>query len=77
LLCTDGDPIDFDLSGVRFMDKSGWAATGAAADVVRRAGVDARVVNPSPAVRRLTELLLATHPSGGRNGPVPPLAPVA
>ena len=77
LLSEDGDPIDFDLGAVGFVDKSGWAAICAAADVARRAGVEARVVNPSRAVRRLTDLLKAAHPSGGRQQQVPRLAPVA
>lgn len=77
LLSEDGDPVDFDLGAVRFVDKSGWAAICAAGDVVRRAGVEARVVNPSRAVRRLTDLLKAAHPSRACQPEVPRLAPVA
>jgi anti-anti-sigma factor len=77
LLSADGDPVDFDLSGVSFMDRSGWASICAASDTAQRAGVDVRVLNPSRAVTNLTELLMAAHPSRGRQGQVPPLAPVA
>jgi anti-anti-sigma factor len=77
LLSTDGDPVDFHLAGVSFMDKAGWAAICSASDKARRAGLEARVVNPSQAVLRLTDLLKAAHPSRGRHAGTPQLGPVA
>ena len=78
LLRTSGQPVDFDLRRVTFVDRAGWAAICAAADTVREVGTEARVVNPSRPVRRLTDLLSSMHPSRGRpKAGVPHLAPVA
>jgi anti-anti-sigma regulatory factor len=71
------DPVDFDLAGVTFMDKAGWAAICSASGMARRAGVNARVVNPSPSVMRLTDLLRAAHRSRGRNAGPSQRVPVA
>lgn len=60
LLSTFGEPVDFDLSRVSFVDRAGWAAVCAAAESVRASGVAARIVNPSPEVKRLTDLLAVT-----------------
>jgi len=78
LLRSGGHPVDFDLGRVDFVDRAGWAAICAAADTVREVGTEARVVNPSRAVKRLTDLLSAAHPSRGYHKRVAPhLAPVA
>ena len=51
------DAVDFDLAGVTFIDNGGWSALCRAAVSLRVAGVAARIINPSPAVRRLTEVI--------------------
>jgi anti-anti-sigma regulatory factor len=57
-LATSGnDPVDFDLSGVTFIDRAGWLAVSTAAAMLQAAGAAARIINPSPAVRRLTDLM--------------------
>ncbi len=75
--------VDFDLGGVTFADSSGWASVRAAARILEEAGLVARIVNPSPAVRKVTGLL-ARHPEGrrapGARGPLwtwPALPPAA
>lgn len=60
LVSTFGEPVDFDLSRVGFVDRAGWAAVCAAAEIVRASGGAARIVNPSPEVKRLTDLLAMT-----------------
>jgi anti-anti-sigma regulatory factor len=60
LVSTFGEPVDFDLSRVSFVDRAGWAAVCRAAEIVRATGVVARIVNPSPEVKRLTDLLAMT-----------------
>ena len=78
ILRTNGQPVDFDLGRVTFVDRAGFAAICAAADTVRAVGTEARVVNPSRPVRRLTDLLSSMHPSRHHPKPrVPHLAPVA
>lgn len=76
LLCTRGDSVDFDLSGVTFVDRGGWGAVCAAQDLARSGGLAARVVSPSPAVRRLTELL-RNSTQADLTPPTARLAPVA
>jgi anti-anti-sigma factor len=58
LALSDGD-VDFDLSRVSFIDCSGWVETQKAAAAVRAEDRRVRIVNPSPAVRHLTEALAA------------------
>lgn len=65
LLSTFGEPVDFDLSRVSFVDRAGWAAIFSATEIVRASGVVARIVNPSTEVKRLTDLLAMT---GGARG---------
>lgn len=60
LLSTFGEPVDFDLGRVSFVDRAGWAAVCRAAEIVKASGVVARIVNPSPEVKRLTDLLAMT-----------------
>jgi anti-anti-sigma regulatory factor len=64
LVC-QGKSVDFDLSGITFADSAGWAGVRGAARVLEEAGLVARIVNPSPPVRKLTALL-ARHPSAAR-----------
>jgi anti-anti-sigma factor len=47
--------VDLDLGGVTFMDRQGWANVCAAAQALKAAGIPVRIVNPSSAVRRLTD----------------------
>lgn len=56
-----GKPVEFDLSGVTFIDPSGWGGVTQAIDALERAGVAARVVHPSEPVKRLRSLL--AHPA--------------
>jgi anti-anti-sigma factor len=56
----EGD-IDFDLRGVRFIDSAGWAGVQAAAGAARTAGRSARIINPSPPVRHLTDAIARSH----------------
>lgn len=78
LLRTIGDPVDFDLSQVSFVDRSGWGAVCAAAELLRAAGVAVRIVNPSYSVRRVTELLARTGRTRRQlQGQTTHLAPVA
>jgi anti-anti-sigma factor len=49
--------VDFDLSGVTFVDGGGWSAICATVSALRSQGLRARIVNPSPVVRRFTSLL--------------------
>ncbi|HEX4862749.1 MAG TPA: STAS domain-containing protein [Acidimicrobiales bacterium] len=65
LLSTFGAPVDFDLSQVSFMDRAGWAAVCAAAEIVRGTGARARIVNPSPEVKRLTDLAMTAGDRAG------------
>jgi anti-anti-sigma factor len=60
LACQEG-AIDFDLGGVTFIDSSGWAAVQEAARTAR-----GRIVNPSPRVRQLTDLMARTRTPGRR-----------
>jgi anti-anti-sigma regulatory factor len=61
----EGD-IDFDLSGVRFIDSAGWAGVQAASGAARTAGRSARIINPSPPVRHLTDAIARSHAQPGR-----------
>lgn len=54
LACRDGK-VDFDLSGLGFIDSSGWTAVQDAARTAR-----GRIVNPSAPVKRVTELMART-----------------
>ncbi len=47
--------VDLNLGGVTFIDSRGWARVRATADAVKAAGSPVRIVNPSLAVRRLTD----------------------
>jgi anti-anti-sigma factor len=47
--------VDVDLGGVTFIDSRGWASVRAAAGSVNAAGSHVRIINPSLAVRRLTD----------------------
>ena len=49
--------VDFDLSGVSFIDPSGWDGVAEALGLLKRAGLPARVVRPSASVLRLQALL--------------------
>lgn len=71
-LAARGGDVDFDVSGVRFMDVSGWTALRAATSVARSLGCSARIVNPSPSVRHLTDVLTRS-----RTGRTPIRRPVA
>ena len=67
-----GGGIDFDLSGVRFIDTAGWANVLAVSDAAKTSGNSARVVNPSSSVRHLTDLLARSHgPRSTPSRPVP------
>lgn len=72
MLSKVGGGIDFDLSGVRFIDTAGWASVRAASDAAKASGNSARVVNPSSSVRHLTDLLAGSHvPRRVPSRPVP------
>jgi anti-anti-sigma factor len=72
MLSKRGGDIDFDLSGVRFIDTAGWAGVVAALDAAKAFGISARVVNPSSSVRYLTDLVARSHgPRGAPSRPVP------
>jgi anti-anti-sigma factor len=60
LSLSEGD-VDFDLSRVSFIDCSGWVEIQRAAAAVGAEERRVRIVNPSRAVRRLTEALAATR----------------
>lgn len=51
--------VDLDLSRVTFIDSSGWDGVTGAVDILRQAGISARVVNGSQPVKRLQSLLAA------------------
>jgi anti-anti-sigma factor len=55
LLTSCPGEVDVDLGGVTFIDSRGWASVRAAADAVTAGGSRVRIVNPSLAVRRLTD----------------------
>lgn len=57
ILAPLGKGVHLDLSGVTFIDPSGWDGVTAAVESLNRAGVPARVVHPSEQVRRLQALL--------------------
>jgi anti-anti-sigma regulatory factor len=65
LLSAAHSRVDFDLAEVRFIDTAGWASLCAAQDDLERSGVPARILNPSRAVRHLTELI-ARNPTTAR-----------
>ncbi len=70
--------IDLDLSGVRFIDTAGWASVQAAAGAAEASGSAARIINPSPSVRHLTDVMRRSRAS--RTAPrrrVPVVASVA
>jgi anti-anti-sigma factor len=60
-LATRRGDIDFDLSGVRFIDTAGWACVRAASNAATTSGKSARIVNPSPTVRHLTDVMARSH----------------
>lgn len=49
------EDVDIDLRGVTFIDSSGWMAVRSAAASLNSLTRTARIVNPSPSVRHLTE----------------------
>lgn len=63
--------IDFDLSAVRFIDAAGWAGVLAASVAAKASGRSARIINPSPAVRRLTDAIACNHARRPAPGAVP------
>jgi anti-anti-sigma factor len=64
--------VDFDLSRVRFIDTAGWASVRAASDAAKASGKSARIVNPSPSVRHLTDVIARSHsPRSAMTRPVP------
>lgn len=69
------DNVDFDVSHVTFMDGRGWAGVRAAARAVEASGCTARIVNPSPAVKRLTDAVARSR--AAYLTAVPGLAPAA
>jgi len=64
--------VDLNLGGVTFMDSGGWASVRSVAHALEAAGSPVRIVNPSLAVRRLTESMARAGPShrgrGRRSG---------
>lgn len=56
-----GGDVDFDLRGVVFIDTAGWASVRAAADAAKASGRRARIINPSPTVRHLTDVIARSH----------------
>jgi anti-anti-sigma factor len=58
LALSEGD-VDVDLSRVTFIDSSGWVEIRKATAAVQGGGRRVRIVNPSRAVRRLTDALAA------------------
>jgi anti-anti-sigma factor len=60
LALSDGD-VDFDLSRVSFIDSSGWVEIRKVTGKVETGDRRVRIVNPSRAVRRLTDALAATR----------------
>jgi anti-anti-sigma factor len=69
------DAVDFDLAGVTFIDNGGWSAVCRAAVTLRVGGAASRIVNPSPVVRRLTDLIGDGRQVSGRYRT--PLVPAA
>jgi anti-anti-sigma factor len=61
LLATSPSRVDFDLSGVQFIDTAGWASVCAARAALEAAGVKGRIVSPSRSVRHLTDVMARTH----------------
>ena len=52
-----GMDVDLDMSGVRFIDSSGWDAVSELTARLQRAGIATRIVDPSEPVRRVRALL--------------------
>ena len=65
LLSERSGGIDFDLSGVRFIDTAGWASVRAASRAAEASGTSARITNPSPTVRHLTDAIARTRQTRG------------
>lgn len=55
MLSTCEEDVDLDLRGVTFIDSAGWASVRRAAASLNSFSRTARIVNPSPSVRHLTE----------------------
>jgi anti-anti-sigma factor len=62
LSLSEGD-VDFDLSRVTFIDSSGWVEIRKVSTSLDVDGRGVRIVNPSRAVRRLTDALAALRSS--------------
>ncbi|MDE3205765.1 MAG: STAS domain-containing protein [Acidobacteriota bacterium] len=61
ILAGPGRDVELDLSGVTFVDSSGWAAVEAAVEALEAGGVAARVGRMSEPVRRVRAVLGAAQ----------------
>lgn len=61
ILAGPGRVVELDLSGVTFVDSSGWAAVDAAVEALQANGVAARVGRMSEPVRRVRAVLGAAQ----------------